>query len=162
MNNRKGDTIGCRSDPTWIWGFSEALFWARGDCSASIQQVLYTVLTKQELKPNKCWIFFCTFLLQYPHGSYKFDLMLQLSPEILFFFCFVWYIFCFGAALFQHAKFMQQLMSSSTLLPSAGVWSLHWVLKKLALKIKKETQRLGLIDLMFLWIPIRTTSLPGW
>jgi hypothetical protein len=26
---------------------------------------------------------------------------------------------------------------------------------------KKEPQRLGLIDLMFLWIPIRTT-LPGW
>ncbi len=26
---------------------------------------------------------------------------------------------------------------------------------------KKEPQRLGLIDLMFLWIPIRTTSLPG-
>jgi hypothetical protein len=27
---------------------------------------------------------------------------------------------------------------------------------------KKEPQRLGLIDLMFLWIPIMTTSLPGW
>jgi hypothetical protein len=67
------------------------------------------------------------------------------SSHLKYFFSFVLcdIFFCFGAALFQHAKFMQQLMSSSTLLPSAGVWSLHWVLKKLVLKIKKSLRGLA-------------------
>jgi hypothetical protein len=89
--------------------------------------------------------------------------MLQLSPEILFFF------FFFGVIYFL---FWCSIVSACKVHATADVFINFASFRRCVIsplgaqetssEDKKEPQRLGLIDLMFLWISIRTTSLPGW